>query len=269
MSIQSLPLLLRAFLVFAPFLADFDFFAVFLREVDFAFLRPPDDVVDAEDVLADFFFDPRSDVVALATDLSAFIGVPLRISSPIDSAVLATGLFPRADCSPTMAPATPPAIAPTGPPTIAPSTAPVTPPTACLETEMFFSAGAFDDGRVAFFLDFLAIVLPLVVLNLISGLRKAQVLRRYHNRCNSRRTVASEGSKLASTITRLNVIQVKNRPIVRTPSKFRGLGLRVVYATNAVELAEVQCENLHGIPPLCLAGENYSQLDALRRTALR
>ena len=186
-------------MVFAPFLADFDFFAVFLREVDFAFLRPPDDVVDAEDVLADFFLDRRSDVVALATDLSAFIGVPLRISSPIDSAVLATGLFPRADCSPTIAPATPPAIAPTGPPTIAPSTAPVTPPTACLETEMFFSAGAFDDGRVAFFLDFLAIVLPLVVLNLISSLRKAQVLRRYHNRCNSRRAVASAQSRLTKT----------------------------------------------------------------------
>jgi hypothetical protein len=32
-----------------------------------------------------------------------------------------------------------------------------------LETEMFFSAGAFDDVRVAVFLDFLAIVLPLVV----------------------------------------------------------------------------------------------------------
>ena len=199
------------FLVFAPFLADFDFFAVFLREVDFAFLRPPDDVVDVEDVLADFFFDPRSDVVALATDLSAFIGVPLRISSPIDSAVLATGLFPRTDCSPTIAPATPPAIAPSGPPTIAPSTAPVTPPTACLETEMFFSAGAFDDGRVAVFLDFLAIVLPLVVLNLISGLRKRKCFGGIITGATLG-AVASERSKLRSTITRLNVIQVKNRP---------------------------------------------------------
>ena len=83
------------FLVVAPFLADFDFFAVFVREVDFFFRRPTDDVVDAGDVLADFFLDRRSDDVALATDLSAFIGVPLRISSPIDSTVLATGLFAR------------------------------------------------------------------------------------------------------------------------------------------------------------------------------
>ena len=184
-SIQSLPLLLRTLLGRRALLSGFRFLRGLLaREVDFFFLRPTDDVVDAEDVLADFFLDRRSDVVALATDLSAFIGVPLRISSPIDSAVLATGLFPRADCSPTIAPATPPAIAPTGPPTIAPSTAPVTPPTACLETEMFFSAGAFDDGRVAFFLDFLAIVLPLVVLNLISNSQKAQVLQRYDNTCN-------------------------------------------------------------------------------------
>jgi hypothetical protein len=175
-------------------LADFDFFAVFLREADFTFFRPPEDVIDAADVFADFFLGCRSDVVALATDLIAFIGVPLRISSPIVSAVLATGLFPRADCSPTMAPATPPAIAPTGPPTIAPSTAPVTPPTACLETDMFFSAGEFDNERIAFFLDFLAIVLPLVVLTLVSSLHKAQALRRYHNRFNVRRAVVSKAS---------------------------------------------------------------------------
>jgi hypothetical protein len=141
-------------------LADFtaDFFAAVLREASFAFLRPPVVVVDAVDDLAFFFLDRPNEVAALAADLIAFIGVPLRISSPIDSAVLATGLFPRADCSPTTAPATPPAIAPTGPPTIAPSTAPVTPPTACLETEMFFSAGAFDNERAEFLLDFLAMV---------------------------------------------------------------------------------------------------------------
>ena len=133
----------------------FDFFAAFLWEGVFPFLRPPEVVVDA---LGDFFLDGPNDVATLATDLSAFIGVPLRNSSPIDSAVLATGLFPRADCSPTTVPATPPAIAPTGPPTIAPSTAPVTPPTACLETEMFLSEGPFDEVRVVRFLDFFAIV---------------------------------------------------------------------------------------------------------------
>jgi len=165
---------LARFLAVVPFLADFafDFFAAFLRAVDFALLRRPDVEVDAFDDLVDFFRLRPSDVVALATDLSALIGVPLRISSPIVSAVFATGLLPRADCSPTMAPATPPAIAPTGPPTIAPNTAPVTPPTACLETEMFFSADTFADKRVPFFLDFLAIVLSVSCAELAQRLAK-------------------------------------------------------------------------------------------------
>jgi hypothetical protein len=155
------PFFFARFLTGGPFLEvfAFDFFAACFREVDFALLTPPDVEVTAIDDLADFFLDRPSDVVALATDLSALIGVPLRISSPIVSAVLTTGLFPRADCSPTNAPATPPAIAPNGPATIAPRTAPVTPPTACLETEMFLSAETFADGRGAFVLDFLAIVL--------------------------------------------------------------------------------------------------------------
>jgi hypothetical protein len=157
------PLFAR-FLVLAPFAADF----AFLPDVGFAFLRPLDVEVDADDDLAGFFFDGRSDVVALTADRSAFIGVPLRNSSPIVSAVLATGLFPRADCSPTIVPAMPPAIAPTGPPTIPPSTAPVTPPTACLGTEMFLSDEALDEERLVLFWDFLAMVLSLDVLNLNS-----------------------------------------------------------------------------------------------------
>jgi len=162
------------FLAIAPFLPGFtfDFFTDFLREAEFALLLPSDVDVKAIDDLVDFFRERPSDVVALATDFSAFIGVPLRISSPIVSAVLATGLFPRADCSPTMAPATPPAIAPTGPPTIPPRTAPVTPPTACLEKEMFFSADTLTDGRVAFFLDFLAIVLSVSCAGLDQRLGK-------------------------------------------------------------------------------------------------
>ena len=158
---------LRVALVLADFA--FDFFAAFLREVDFAFLRPPVVEVKPNDDLVDFLRNRPSDVVALATDLSALIGVPLLTSSPIVSAVLAIGLFPRADCSPTMAPATPPAIAPTGPPTIPPSTAPVTPPTACLETEMFFSGDIFADRRLDFFFDFFAIVLSVSCADLIGG----------------------------------------------------------------------------------------------------
>jgi hypothetical protein len=162
--LRNYRLFLARFLVFAPFLAVFDFFAVFLWEAVFVFLLPFDNAL----LLADFAFDRPSDVVALATDLSAFTGVPLRISSPIVSAVLATGRLPRADCSPTIVPATPPAIAPTGPPTIAPSTAPVTPPTACLLIETFLSVVAFDADRVAlFFLDVLAIITSVYCAELV------------------------------------------------------------------------------------------------------
>jgi hypothetical protein len=129
----------------------------FLLDVDFAFLRPPDVEDDDPEDLADFFLDTRSDDVALTADLSAFIGVPLRICSPIVSAARATGLLPRADWSPTTVPATPPAIAPAGPPTIAPRTAPVTPPTACLVTEMFFSVDGFAEECLVLFLVFVAI----------------------------------------------------------------------------------------------------------------
>jgi hypothetical protein len=150
-----------------PFLADL----AFLLEVDFAFFRPPDVELDVRDEVADFFLDPRSDEVALTADLSAFIGVPLRISLPIVSAALAMGLRPRADCSPTTVPATPPAIAPAGPPTIPPRTAPVTPPTACLVIEMFFSV--LDEERVVCFLDFFAMGLAVSCAEtLFSGLRK-------------------------------------------------------------------------------------------------
>ena len=132
----------------------FDFFAVFLWEGVFAFLRPPDVVVDA---LGNFFLDRPSDVVTLATDLSTFIGVPLRNHRqstrrprhrPLSSCRLFANDGPG-DAARDRA---------TGPPTIAPSTAPVTPPTACLETEMFLSAGPFDDVRVVRFLDLFAIV---------------------------------------------------------------------------------------------------------------
>jgi hypothetical protein len=143
------PLFFARGLDFVTFLADL----AFLLEVDFVFLRPLDEV-DALDDLAGFFLDRVSDDVALTADLSAFIGVPLRISSPMVSAVLATGLFPRADCSPTTVPATPPAIAPAGPPTIPPRTAPVTPPTACLVIEMFLSFGAFAEERLVFLIFF-------------------------------------------------------------------------------------------------------------------
>jgi hypothetical protein len=80
------------FLTVEPFLADFTFdvFAAFLREVGVAFLPPPDFDYDAPEDSVDFFCDRPSDVFALATDFSASIGVPLRISSPIVSAVLAT-----------------------------------------------------------------------------------------------------------------------------------------------------------------------------------
>jgi len=162
-----------------PFLGafDFDFFGACVLEAGFALLGPPDVEVEAIFDLVDFFLAPLSEVVALATDFRAFIGVPLRISSPIVSAVLATGLFPRADCSPTIVPATPPAIAPTGPPTIPPRTAPVTPPTACLETEIFFSADTLADGRVDFHLDFLAIVLSVISVSCAAGSEEAGLLK--------------------------------------------------------------------------------------------
>jgi hypothetical protein len=45
-----------------------------------------------------------------------------------------------------------------------------------LEIEMFFSVGAFDKGRDAFVLDFLAMVrfIPLVVLDVLSNWRNAK-----------------------------------------------------------------------------------------------
>ncbi len=132
------------FLGLPPFEAElpFDFLVdFFFADVDLDFFLTLTVVVEdffGDDFFVVGFFFPN-DLVASETDLKALIGVPSLISERMVSTVFLTGFLPRAEESPTIAPATPPAMAPMGPATIAPRTAPVMPPAACLETLMSFS----------------------------------------------------------------------------------------------------------------------------------
>jgi hypothetical protein len=138
-----------------PVFAVFDFFVTgtffeAVLEVAFFFLTLT--VFGADFFAVDplLLFAPLDDFFLPVTDFKAFSALPSLISERIVSTALLTGFCPRADESPTIAPAIPPAIAPTGPATIAPSTAPVTPPAVCFDTGTFFAVLRCADALLLF-----------------------------------------------------------------------------------------------------------------------